>query len=92
MEKPLLCIVIPCYNEQEVLPKTAPLFLGQLESMAREGLIDEASRIMFVNDGFSSEPSEPWDESDIYEMAYFRSPDEKIDGLSNKSPKIACVL
>ncbi len=51
MEKPLLCIVIPCYNEQEVLPKTAPLFLGQLESMAREGLIDEASRIMFVNDG-----------------------------------------
>lgn len=33
--------------------------------------------IMFVNDGFSSELSEPWDESDIYEMAFFRSPDDK---------------
>ncbi len=31
--KPTLYIIIPCYNEQEVLPVTAPLFLLQLTFM-----------------------------------------------------------
>ncbi len=48
---PVLWIVIPCYNEQEVLPVTAPLFLDELESMIREGLIAQNSRILFVDDG-----------------------------------------
>lgn len=30
MENPVLYIVIPCYNEQEVLPITAPMFLNKL--------------------------------------------------------------
>ena len=42
-----------------------------------KGLYCNNKPIMFVNDGFTSEASEPWDESDIYEMAYFRSPDDK---------------
>lgn len=50
-EQTKLCVVIPCYNEQEVLPKTAPMFLIQLNSMIKEGLISGDSRIMFVNDG-----------------------------------------
>ncbi len=51
MEKPVLNIVIPCYNEQEVLPVTAPLFLAKLEQLAAEGLVSADSRILFVNDG-----------------------------------------
>ena len=48
---PILYIVIPCYNEEEVLPITAPLFKKQIEKMTDSGLISEKSRIMFVNDG-----------------------------------------
>jgi len=49
--KPTLYIVIPCYNEEKVLPITAPLFLDQLKSMQSKDLISADSRIMFVNDG-----------------------------------------
>jgi len=48
---PTLYIIIPCYNEEEVLPITAPQFLQQLEKMRDMGLIADESRIMFVNDG-----------------------------------------
>lgn len=49
--KPILYIVIPCYNEQEVLPVTAPMFLEQLIKMQSEGLVSKESKILFVNDG-----------------------------------------
>ena len=49
--KPCLYIVIPCYNEQEVLPITAPEFLGKLEQLEREQLISDQSKILFVDDG-----------------------------------------
>lgn len=48
---PVLSIVIPCYNEESVLPVTAPMFLNQLNSMITTGLIAEQSKILFVNDG-----------------------------------------
>lgn len=48
---PRLIIVIPCYNEQEVLPITAPQFLAKINQLAAEGLITADSRVMFVNDG-----------------------------------------
>ena len=48
---PILYIVIPCYNEQAVLPMTAPLFLNKLKSLAAAGKISEDSRVLFVNDG-----------------------------------------
>lgn len=51
MEHPVLYIVIPCYNEQEVLPITAPMFLNKLSDLADRGLISDASRVLFVNDG-----------------------------------------
>ena len=46
-----LYIVIPCYNEQDVLPITAPMFLQKIEDMIAQGLCSEDSRILFVNDG-----------------------------------------
>ena len=49
--KPILYIVVPCYNEEKVLPITAPLFLEQLMAMQSKNLISIESRIMFVNDG-----------------------------------------
>lgn len=49
--KPTLYIVIPCYNEEKVLPITAPLFLEQLKSMQAKDLISTESKILFVNDG-----------------------------------------
>lgn len=48
---PRLIIVIPCYNEPEVLPITAPQFLAKINQLAAEGLISGDSRVMFVNDG-----------------------------------------
>ena len=49
--KPCVYIVIPCYNEQEVLPVTAPLFLQKLNDLYIDGKISDTSRILFVNDG-----------------------------------------
>ena len=46
-----LSLVVPCYNEHEVLPITAPMFLEQLEKMQNSDLISGNSKIMFVNDG-----------------------------------------
>ena len=51
MNEPVLFIIIPCYNEQEVLPVTVPLFLEKLISLVREDKISDNSRILFVNDG-----------------------------------------
>ena len=52
---PVLYIVIPCYNEQEVLPVTAPLFLEKLTGLSAAGKISPESRILFVNDGSRDE-------------------------------------
>ncbi|MEG1126457.1 MAG: glycosyltransferase family 2 protein [Oscillospiraceae bacterium] len=51
MKTPILYIVIPCYNEEEVLPVTAPMFKEKLLSLAKQGKIAKESRVLFVNDG-----------------------------------------
>lgn len=51
MESPILYIVIPCYNEQEVLPITASMFKEQLSLLISKGKISTDSKILFVNDG-----------------------------------------
>lgn len=48
---PVLYIIVPCYNEQEVLPLTAPELSALLDKMAGEGLVSEQSKIMLVDDG-----------------------------------------
>ena len=51
MKKPVLYIVIPCYNEQEVLPITSGMFLQKIKDLAAAGKVSEESRVLFVNDG-----------------------------------------
>ncbi len=51
MKPPVLYIVVPCYNEEEVLPTTSGMFLKKIQDLAAEGKIAENSRILFVNDG-----------------------------------------
>ncbi len=53
MDKPRLWIVVPCYNEQEVLPITAPHFRDKILELAAAGKISGDSRVLFVNDGSS---------------------------------------
>lgn len=51
MKIPVLYIVIPCYNEQEVLPVTSPMFLNKLNGLISAGKIAPESKVVFVNDG-----------------------------------------
>lgn len=51
MKSPILYIVIPCYNEEEVLPMTAPLFLDKINELIELNKIHSSSKIMFINDG-----------------------------------------
>ncbi len=49
--QPVLYIVIPCYNEEKVLPITAPMFLKKIQDLSAAGKISQDSRVLFVNDG-----------------------------------------
>ena len=49
--KTTLYMIIPCYNEEAVLPKTSGLFLEALRGLIEKEKISEASRILFVDDG-----------------------------------------
>lgn len=48
---PILYLVIPCYNEEQVLPITAPIFMGKLSELIEKKEISDKSRVLFVNDG-----------------------------------------
>ena len=47
----LLAIVVPCYNEKEVLPETAQQLLGIVQRLVESGVISKESKIVFVDDG-----------------------------------------
>lgn len=47
----ILYIVVPCYNEQEVLPETSKRLYDKMTALREQQKIDEKSRILFVNDG-----------------------------------------
>lgn len=49
--KPVLYIVIPCYNEEAVLNKTAPLFSDKIRELIANDKISADSKVLFINDG-----------------------------------------
>lgn len=51
MNQPVLYIVVPCYNEEEVLPETFRRLRAKLEQLIAAELVDRRSRLLFVNDG-----------------------------------------
>ncbi len=53
MNNSTLYVVIPCYNEEQVLPITYKLFLDELHLLMQSKKVSENSKIMFVNDGSS---------------------------------------
>ena len=48
---PLLVLVVPCYNEEAVIRKSAQVLADKLRRMTASGSISQGSRILFVNDG-----------------------------------------
>ncbi|MBY6035820.1 glycosyltransferase family 2 protein [Fictibacillus nanhaiensis] len=51
MKQPILTIVVPCYNEEEVLPITIESLHLLLKRMIAEDLISKESKLLFVDDG-----------------------------------------
>lgn len=51
MNIPVLYVIIPCYNEEAVLPTTSVYFLREVQSLVNKGKINDSSKIIFVNDG-----------------------------------------
>lgn len=51
MSTPKLAIVIPCYNEEKVLPQTAPLFAAKIRELIQQGKITSESYVLLCNDG-----------------------------------------
>ncbi len=51
MNMPVLTIVVPCYNEQEILPKTMDELTAVLLELMELKLVSNRSNILFVDDG-----------------------------------------
>ena len=51
MKEPVLYVVVPCYNEEEVLPETAKRLKAKMEALMEAGKISDKSKVMLVNDG-----------------------------------------
>ena len=49
----MLAVIVPCYNEEEVLPETAKRLFEKKQALANEQIINEKSKIFFVDDGSS---------------------------------------
>lgn len=51
MSQPILYIVLPCYNEEAVIPETSKRLLAKLQDLERHHKISPDSKVLFVNDG-----------------------------------------
>ncbi|MGN0375915.1 MAG: glycosyltransferase family 2 protein [Butyrivibrio sp.] len=70
----ILYIVVPCYNEEQVLPVSSELILGELKELISKELVSDSSRILFVNDG---------SKDDTWELIRnFATADEHFTGIS----------
>ena len=48
---PILYVVIPCYNKEEILPKSFAILRAKITQMIHNNLIAPASTLIFVDDG-----------------------------------------
>jgi len=52
---PLISVIVPCFNEQEVLPETAKQLLNKLQNLMLNNIISKESKIVFIDDGSSDD-------------------------------------
>ena len=53
---PIIYAVVPCYNEEEVLPTSSRILEKKWRTLMGSGVISTESRIMLVDDGSKDEP------------------------------------
>lgn len=53
-----LYLVIPCYNEEEVLPETSRRLAEKLDALEKAEKIGPESRVLFVDDAAATQPGE----------------------------------
>ena len=70
--KAILYIVVPCYNEEKVLPITSGMFLEKVQKLIQAEKIDEKSRIMFVNDGSKDKTQEELENQELEQLEQAR--------------------
>lgn len=70
---PTVYLVIPCYNEEEVLPETTKQLTAKLNSMIESGRADQKSRILYVDDGSKDKTWEI--------ISRYHSENEQISGI-----------
>ena len=49
--KPVLYIIVPCYNEEDVLPITSDMFVNKINELITKEMIHNNSKVVFINDG-----------------------------------------
>ncbi len=48
---PVCYFIVPCYNEEDALPKSAPIFLDNIKKLIKQKEISEQSKVLFIDDG-----------------------------------------
>ncbi len=71
--EPTVYLVIPCYNEEEVLPETVKRLTEKMARMRESGLISERSKMLFVDDGSKDRTWEL--------ISAFHEENPQVDGL-----------
>lgn len=49
--QPICYFIVPCYNEEDALPKSAPVFLAKLEKIINQNNFSKQSKVLFIDDG-----------------------------------------
>jgi polyisoprenyl-phosphate glycosyltransferase len=84
--QPQLAIVVPCYNEAEVLPETSRRLLALLGKLVADGLVTESSYVTYVDDGSN--------DATWQLIREFNAADKRIRGIklsANRGHQIALI-
>ena len=97
MNNPVLYIVVPCYNEEEVLPETSKRLKAKLSDLVAAGKVSEDSRVLFVDDGSKDRTWEmirAYHEEDpgISKKSYYNVRKEAIQMSAEYTPCKVCLV